>query len=346
MEKIELDQQAFDSFIDYLLGFRNASIIPSGKEIKMACPFCGDSKSDVHAASFYINIDKESKNFLNYNCFRASCAMSGIVNDDFLSMIGFNNYEYRKNINVFLQSKSIKVGGTYKHKESKSLTNIINSKSKSNDIKLEYINTRLGLKFTYEDVCKLKISLDPKELLDLNNIQIGSGYNETFKYGIGLISAYNDYLIVRDIRKSAKKRYSNINIFNNYDNVTKAYFIPTKIDLLSTDTTCINIAEGVFDILGVKHNIKNNDNKFKNNIYIAACGSNIVKTLFSVIRQYGLIDCKINIYSDADVDISKYESIRKLQKYIKKFDVTVYYNERSKDYGVTKDLIKLNKTKL
>lgn len=351
--KIELKDSTLDQIKQYLMNSLNrARIIPSCKELACACPFCGDSKSDPFATSFYINIDPTSERFMNYHCFRASCGISGIVNEEFLDNIGFNNKDCIKDLNNFFINRGINVGGKYKSKKSKSLINVINSSSSISEKKLSYINKRLGLDLTYEDLYKLKINLNLLELLNINEIEIPKDksyyYSNLSDAGISFISAYNDYVIVRDVTKSKilKKRYTNVNIFDNYDNVTKAYCIPTYIDLLDPEPAIINIAEGVFDILSVKYNMKHS--KHKNQIYIAACGSGIIKTLISYIQQYGLLNCKINVYSDSDVSIDKYKKLEYFKPYLKSPDITIHYNDMpgEKDFGVPKNRIKEIKTKL
>ena len=82
------------------------------------------------------------------------------------------------------------------------------------------------------------------------------------------------------------------------------------------------------------------DQKYKNKIYLAACGAGIENTLKSFIQQYGLINCKINIFADNDVEIDKFKSLRKLEPYLIKFDIKVFYNTLDKDFGVPKNKIK------
>ena len=353
MSKIELKDSTLDTIKEYLMSSLNrARIIPSGKELACACPFCGDSKSDPFATSFYINIDPASEKFMNYHCFRANCMVSGIVNEEFLDSVGFNNRDCIKDLNNFYSSRGFTVGGKYKSKKSKTLVNVINSKNPISEKKKDYINQRLGLNLSYEDLYNLKINLDLMELLKLNEIKISQDkeyyYTNLSNFGISFLSAYNDYVIVRDVSKSKrlKKRYTNINIFDSYDNVTKAYCIPTNIDILDPEPCIINISEGVFDILSVRYNLKQPKNK--NQIYLAACGSGIIKTLMSYIQQYGLLNCKINIYSDSDVSLDKYRKLEVLKPYLKTPDITIHYNDMpgEKDFGVPKSRIKEIKTKL
>lgn len=350
MEK--LDFTVRDELIEYILTNMDlAKLSPSGRELTCRCPICGDSESNRRKTSFSINVDDQSERFLFFQCFRASCGAKGIVNEDFLDEIGFTNRSSINKIISFNAKRTSKIGGKYRAKTVKELTNVIEVKDNLSDTKLRYINNRLGLNLTFNDLLRFKINLNLNRLLSLNEIYVSPSrmnyYDKLSTYGVSFISAYNDYVIVRDISKNqvTGKRYNNINVFNNYDDVTKCYCIPAKLDLLSPEPTVINISEGAFDILGVYHHL-DIDRDYKNQIFIAACGSGIVRTIQSYIRQYGLLDVKINIFSDADVPLEKYYELNKLRNYVTKFDVTVYYNILSKDFGVPKDKIKYTKTRL
>lgn len=349
--KKEINEASLESLRDALLSLPRAKKSISGSEISFRCPFCGDSKSDPYATSFSVNVDPASEKFGQYQCFRANCQSHGIINSEFMYMIGLDNNEAEKDINRFISGKGIKIDDVYKTRRHNELYNVINTQDAVSEAKRKYINKRLGLNLSYEDLYRFKINLNLMDLLTINEIQIPNKsynyYRSLSDYGISFISAYNDYAIIRDISKSGKlkKRYTNISIFGSDKTITKAYCIPTKLDLMSPDPTVINIAEGAFDILGVYNHIKI-DKKYNNKLYLAACGSGIVNTLFAYIQQYGLINCKINIFADSDVSVEKFKRLKKLEPYLIKYDVNVFYNTMSKDFGVPKDKIKYIKSKL
>ena len=350
MNKKELELQSYDELIDHLLAQPMAKINASKTEITMRCPYCGDSNKNAYSTNFYINIDKKSDSFLCYNCFRASCGASGIVDSEFLDRVGFTKYECIRDIESYNKSRT-KKGSVYKAFKHKEISNVIDMSADISNKKLDYINNRLGLSLSFNDLYKLKINLNAKRLFAINEINIPKSVyykiDDISNYGISFISMYNDYLITRDISKSGKlgRRYINTNIFDNYDDATKIYSIPTSIDLLSPEPTVINIAEGAFDILGVYYNL-NIDRKYRNQLFLAACGSGITKVILKMVFQYGLFDLKVNIFSDADVYKDKYNKLKNLKKYLNKFDVTIYYNSIGKDFGVKSDEIKLIKSKL
>lgn len=344
-KKHDLNEASLEHLKNALLQMPRAKTSISGSEISFRCPFCGDSKSDPYAASFSVNVDPTSERFGQYQCFRAACLTHGIIDSEFMYMINLDKYEAEKDINKFIHNRNIKIDGKYKSRTKKELYNIINTRDELAEAKRSYINKRLGLNLSYEDIYKLKINLCLDDLLRINEIKIPSDksfyYQNLSNYGISFISAYNDYVIIRDISKNGKlrKRYTNIPIFGKDETISKAYAMPGKLDLLSAEPTVINIAEGAFDILGVYYHVKP-DKKYSNQLYLAACGAGIENTLISFIRQYGLINCKINIFADADVDISKFKGIKKLESYLVKFDVRVFYNTLEKDFGVPKNKIK------
>lgn len=352
-ENNDININAYNEILNFLLEQPMARKSLSGKELTMRCPFCGDSTKSRMSTNFYINIDKNSNTFLCYKCFRASCGVSGIVDQYFLERIGFVKYDSIRDFNIYMNqknklNKNIK---RYKNKFRKEINNVIDIEDLLSNKKLKYINNRLGLNLNYNDLYKLKINLNLNRLLQINQIHIPNEkkyyYDLLSNYGISFISSYNDYLIIRDVSKSNKlnKRYTNINIFDNYDNVTKSYTIPTKINLLSTEPTILNIAEGAFDILGVYYHL-DIDRNYENQIFIAASGHSMFNTILHYIKQYGLINIKINIFSDSDVDKSSYNKLYKLKKYLYNFNITIYYNSIEKDYGVKKENIKLIKSKL
>lgn len=345
-----LDEKTKQELVEFFLTQPCSRVTPSGREISMRCPICGDSNKSRTETNFSINIESNDNKPMLYQCFRAACGARGRVDQEFLMMLGFGKHYVIRELNRFNRkiSKSGKKFKSFKHKE---LVNFVNTTNETNIAKLKYINNRLGLNLTLKDIYNLKINFSLNDLLKINEINIPDKkkyyYNQLSDYGVSFISSYNDYVIIRDISKSGKlkRRYSNINIFDNYDNVKKFYTIPTKIDVLSNEPIVLNVSEGAMDILGVYYNL-DIDKKYKNHIYAAASGSGLNNLIFHFIRQYGLIDIKINVFSDDDVNKDAYKLLYKLKPYIINFDINIFYNTLSKDFGVKKNEIKYIMSKL
>ena len=115
---------------------------------------------------------------------------------------------------------------------------------------------------------------------------------------------------------------------------------------MSEKTTLI-ITEGIFDIIGVyNHFYGGND---ENTIFAAACGKAFNAVILNYIRM-GFLDLDIIIYSDADVNVNFYKSLKMSSPYLKNSKITIFYNDLydpktgfGKDYGCRKNEIKLKK---
>jgi len=342
-----MDTQKIDYVVNILLtSLEKAGFNTSKTEIVSICPFCKGGRKKER--SFYVSIPTREKPKFLYHCFRASCnngQTKGYVTPNFLRMLDCNNYE----ANVFLNTLN-KIGSGNKEFSEKSAKNFKNFPSPENAIskaKLKYINNRLGLNLTFKDLYNLKINTDMLKLLKYNAIEYGKNKEYLYKnlsdHGISFISTYNDYLIVRNVTGSEKiKRYTIVDIFQNDDiEKFKTYNIPTKIDLLSNSPIELIMAEGTFDILSVFYNLENEDRI--NKIYCSVSGSSYEKVINHYIRQYGLLDLIIKIYSDTGIELSYYEKIYKnIKKYTNSLEMYVYYNKLYKDFGVPKKEIEIN----
>jgi hypothetical protein len=317
-------------------------------EIRTRCPFCGDSKSDLYATSFSVNVDPSSERFGHYQCFRASCLTHGVIDSDFMYMIHLDKYEVEKDINKFLSSRNIKINGSYHSRTKKELYNVINTNTNIAEAKRKYINNRLGLNLSYEDLYRFKINLSLTDLLNINEINVPKDkefyYQKLSDYGISFISAYNDYVIIRDISKSNKlrKRYTNIPIFGKDEAISKAYCIPGKLDIMSPEPVVINISEGAFDILGIYYHLM--DRYDYNMVYAAINGSGYLNVIKYILEQGLLCDVNVNIFSDADRSPDYYKKmIINLSPFVN--NIRLFYNDIGKDYGVRKEEIKLKEVK-
>jgi hypothetical protein len=208
--------------------------------------------------------------------------------------------------------------------------------------KKKYIENRLGINISIEDLYDLKTVFNVKDMIRLNNIKsnavmgkidlINSDY-------VGFMSCRNEFLVCRNTVANSNKRYEKYPIFYSLDNTRQFYSIPNTIDLLTPDTIEINLAEGVFDILGIYYHIKKADKV--NKIYAAICGSGF-KNVIRYFINLGIFgdNVVLNIYSDSDKSIDYYSSIKKtLSVWFGK--TNVFYNRLSHDYGVSKDKIEL-----
>ncbi|MDD3172167.1 MAG: hypothetical protein PHF63_00610 [Herbinix sp.] len=308
----------------------------SNKEIALRCPFCGDSRRDPNKTRFYINIDTENNKPILYYCF--NCPAHGILTPDVLRLLELSDLSlngellrYNKNSN-----KGSRISGKRYQKNIRVPKYSISEKSQK---KCDYINSRLGLNYNVDYWTKFKIIFDLEEFMKLNK-KIEFGFNDREKwildnYYVMFITSKNDYLISRNITDKGQ-RYKKTPIFKNNDNSFKFYSIPNQIDILTTNTININIAEGTFDILGVFHNVRNRE--VKDNIYVSVTGSGYKSVIYYILSEGIVNNVSLNIYSDSDKDVNYYKE--QLKDYLIWFQsVKVIYNTLYKDFGVPKDMI-------
>ena len=161
-------------------------------------------------------------------------------------------------------------------------------------------------------------------------------------YFLGFISYDNSYINLKrlinegKLYKSVDERYINYNIFGKEDNSKKFYLNPTSIDLCNPNPVKIHIAEGPFDALSIKYNLRKD---FNNNIYIAIAGNTYKGVLRQVISSIKLINLEIHLYPDSDVSI---EVINDFINYVRpyKYHVYIHRNTIGKDMGENIDKIK------
>lgn len=314
-------------------------------QIALRCMFCGDSKKDPRKTRFYVQINADNDAPILYNCF--NCGAYGILTPAVLRTFEINDLNLNSNLIAFNKSTLRKIKKTLNLKTDKLDVKVPLPKNiKSNVLKKKYIENRLGIKLTIEDIEKFKIIFSLEQFLDTNKINTVSGkpdrarlLNEDY---VGFLNSSNDQIIYRDITDKNKKRYDKYKINPDILESRKFYTIPTTIDITTHKDVIINMAEGVFDILGVYYHVKHqNDNE----LYVAICDSEYT----SVIKYFlglGLIgdNIIINIYSDNDHPPYFYKHmIDELSIWVK--SINLFYNEKSKDYGVHKDNIQIVKNK-
>lgn len=315
-------------------------------QIALRCQFCGDSKKDPRRTRFYVQTNINNDKPIFYNCF--NCGENGILTPSVLRTFEINDLKLNSNLLIYNKNIQKNFNKMYNIKDNKFNYRVpIGRPNTTDEIKKKYIENRLGLSFTFEELQKLKVIFSLENLLRINNIDEvtvnASRANLLNNDYVGFLSVRNEFVVFRDITNKNKMRYDKYSINRNLDNSRKFYTIPNSIDIMSNDEININLAEGTFDILGVYYHIKNQ--KIKNQIYAAVCGS----AYSSVIKYFlslGLIgdNIIINIFSDADKDEYWYsKTIKELKPFVK--DINIFYNTKFKDYGVPKEKIDLIKIK-
>lgn len=332
-----------NDFINMMLRFPDAELAQSDRWIIMNCRYCTSRSNNSKHMGIKIPENGEVPYF---NCVK--CHTSGTVNistllkwgiEDQDGLVDFGKY-YKENINS-PKNKRFRTNSFY-------LRNNFINQSKLSEVKLKYINNRLGTNLTYSDLLDKKIVLNIDDLLYTNKIShvsrdvnIVKQLNSSF---LGFISKDNAFINMRrlvaddKVCKSLRKRYVNYSIFDKFDNTLRYYIIPTKINICDRNRINIYIAEGPFDILSIYYNVI--EDKY-NTVFASILGSNY----FQIIL-YFLVDLKIqyvnfHIFIDSDVDMRVF---RNISLYLKKYNIPLYIHKNlykgEKDYGVRKEKIK------
>ena len=196
-----------------------------------------------------------------------------------------------------------------------------------------------------KELHKKKIVYDFLGLMRYNHIDKLYGSPDHLKAlqtdHVGFLSARNDFINFRDMTGN-HQRYYIYKIKRDLDTTGKFYIMPNKIDPFNNDVKTINIAEGVFDILGIYYHLM--DKYEYNMIYAAINGSGYLNVLKYILEQGLLCDVNVNIFSDADRAPDYY---KKMIDLISPFvnDIRLFYNDIGKDYGVPVKEIKLKEIK-
>lgn len=342
MDTLEFKSKIQDIFLSMKYAHKT-----SVNQIALRCPLCGDSKKDKTKTRFYVLIDKNNDTPILYHCF--NCDESGIITPAVLRSAGVNDLKLNSellNYNKLVKKnirKTIGIKNNYFNYKVPKIKDI-----EINKIKKEYIENRLGLFFSYEELENLKVVfslLDFLKINKINELNVNKGRAVLLENDyVGFLSTKNNLITYRDITNNNKLRYDKYPVITDIDNSEKFYTIPNTIDILSPDPIIINIAEGTFDILGVYYHIMNKS--LDNMIYVAACGSGFLSVLQHFITS-GIVgnNVIVNIFSDSDKNINFYNKvIDSISPFVG--EINIFYNELEKDYGVHKDKIRLIKHKI
>ena len=341
-----------EDFKNKLLSLPYAHYTGDRRNIMFRCPFCGDSIKNYNSTHFSVKVDVLDEHGLPiFHCFR--CDIGGIFSPDVFRQLDIHDVTLLTSLSKH-NKKSLRLNkhNKYQRDDKKSLiipkVNSLSDLDKLSRLKLRYIEKRLGIDLDISDIYRYKIAINLLEILQYNNIK-DFAYKKYMMdtldaYYIGAISVNNEYINLRNVfpdKHKLDKRYFNYNIFNNYDNTKKHYIIPTKIDIMS-DNIEINLTEGFYDLIGVFNHVK--DQKTENQLYCAVCGSGFYSAIKYFLKK-GIIDFKLNIYSDneSSKNMKFYNNLKYEIRDFYKGKINIYYNNKSKDFGVPKKDIYMSK---
>lgn len=344
-----MDKQEFvEELKDRLLALPYAHYTAGDTDIACRCPFCGDSVKNRESTHFYVKVSSLDKDEVPiYHCYR--CEVGGVFKYDTMKMLEI--YDTTLGVNLGRYNKNAMKGAKFKKYEDRDRKTLIlpnyNRSEFSNleEVKVRYIEKRLGITLSSEDLQKYKVVVDLNNVLAYNNIRKKTYKDYTMdilsNYFIGFSNATNDFIHLRNVLPKMHKldrRYFIYNIHSTEETTNKFYIIPNKIDIFKT--VDVILTEGIFDILGVYNHVYDCDDD--NKLYCAVCGSGFLTAIRYLVKK-GIVNFNLKIYSDNEKNRGP-NFYKKLKRDIRAFydgKIELYYNDLSKDCGVTKDMISL-----
>lgn len=319
-----------------------AKLSSGGRVINCRCFYCPDSKNPNHAHMYLGLGQKNEHEPLWFSC--QKCKTQGLVTPNKLMEWNIYDPEVASFVSQYnKQALSLGKNMSYRGMTVYNIDNTMISLDDNTDKKLEYINSRLGVKLDYSDCVDLKIVLNIRDILKRNNLRLTRDsriVSALDQYFVGFLSHDNAFLNLRkvdslcnqELYQSINKRYVNYNIFNKFDNTHRFYSIPTRIDLLDPSPVHLHIAEGVFDILSIYLNIVKTRDR---NIFTSIGGSSYLQVIRYFIFILKIPNIIIHIYPDNDISSKDIQEVVN-SLYTFRFKIFIHRNvfPNEKDFGV------------
>jgi hypothetical protein len=311
------------------------------KEVRVRCPYCGDSRSDKNHAHLYIQMQPPFK----FYCQR--CTTAGVLNNQTLRDLGvFNNDLSTSIIDANKNIKNNKGTEKVSFKKNNFQLNKVESPFSINGV--NYISNRFQMAFDNEYlVDRYKSITNALQFFTDNRMTIPVDMYRRpmydFANSVGFMSSDGSHVIFRDITGMQPKRYFNLALTDDNNSVaSKIYNIKRSVDILSDEINLV-MTEGIFDIMGVYEHFYRDKVEDKNNYIFAAAAGKGYNAVISNYMRMGFLNLNITIYSDSDVDTYFFKNLKESSVYLKNIPITIFYNTKEKDFGVSKDKIALRK---
>jgi len=344
-ENRKTDYEFSQRFIDYMRSvLPDAKIASGGKELITKCKYCADKKGHM-----YIKVPQSAADASVFNCFL--CHASGIVDSRRLMEWSIYSPEIGGALDSIEKEsyKRKKISSGDYHRIIYTFNNAVYNKDLA-AYKLAYINNRLGLNLSLYDALNNKIILNLKDALDYNNETIWNGklkytrspgiINQLNDNFVGFLSLDNNFINLRRINDNVKlyesidSRYINYNIHSKQDNTEKFYVMPTVINLVSGNRIQIHIAEGPFDILSIRFNLR----KDPNALYASINGSGYRGLINTIINSLKIYYFDLHLYPDNDKHGNDY-IMNDIANYVRPYGGLIYIHRNimpgEKDFGVS-----------
>lgn len=314
------------------------------------CPYCGDSHDQSHG-HLSIHLDTTSDDTMLWRCFK--CDESGLVTEDLLKDLGLY---IDTELKSYLKDASRKASKYNKflndYVEKLIIPKYSSGISKRN---LDYINQRIGTKFTIDDADRYHMILDLGEFMSVNGLKEIPGVSSRMTWFVqqnyvGFLTANKNTMVMRRVTDiKTAKRYLKYKINPMNQNPAGFYNIPRELNIMTNQDIHLHVAEGIFDILSIEKNLYFQEDT-NINIFFASCGFGPMTVVQYLV--YMGIGGNIILHVYCDNDKSDWEEIKVLRRREEMLPwcKEIYFHrnqfENEKDYGVPLDKIIDSKRKI
>lgn len=309
------------------------------------CPYCNDDSPSHGHFCLKIDVDNEDEPIL-FNCLK--CPAGGVVTKDVLNDIGIS---VPKDMNMSM----MKINRRYA-KKNKLIDVLIEDfdippvlDTKLADIKLGYINDRIGTEFGYEAQSEYRIITKFSDFIFHNEIgQINGLSPQMLQFidqnYVGFLSLNRNNIVFRKIYDNCPgNRYIKVKIHEKNLDPNSYYMIPAEMDLMYTGPMNIHIAEGTFDILSIYNNLPT-EKYDGQHLYFAVCGFGYSTVVKNIVKLGITTDINLHIYADNDKsDYEVKKSVLKsadIRPWVKSIYIHRNSSEGNKDFGVAPKYIR------
>ena len=274
------------------------------------CPYCGDTGYHM-----YVKIDlTDDACPVLVNC--KKCNYGHRIDRKFLEFYGLDRLDLPR----------LSASRRIRHEDDRTSTDLIDPEKDAEMIRLasEYIEYRVGVKPTLEDLKNLQVVGDPfyHARVNLGGETYGLRGRVWFCLNTGGMAG-----------RQMIKDGGNWKIRNPEHKPAAIYVIGGQVDTYQTIT--VAICEGVMDAIGLYYH-----SGLSNAIFIACLGRNYMAGVQYAIRR-GVFGYSVNVKIFKDNDVSFVSIPRKKRKLFK--SINVYHNTLYKDFGVHEDKIEIEK---
>lgn len=272
-----------------------------GREVVCKCHYCPDDGDHYH---MNISIPQSEGELSYFNCFK--CHTGGAVTYRRLIQWGIIDPEWNE-----ILTNHNRVAAGLNPAAANELEDFIfntqpyNALTEVSLLKMKYINDRLGTNLTIQDAIDNNIILDLGYTLNSNriykytrDIRVMQALSDNF---LGFLSYDRNFVNLRrlipegNMHESVDKKYINYNIRGRKNNTLKFIMFPTYLNLY--ELIKVHIAEGPFDALSIKYNLRGNQ---PNDLYCAVTGNAYKGLIKYLITGLGIMNMELHLYIDSD----------------------------------------------